>query len=95
MDEDNYELIEALVGDLAEKYLADGLSDRCTPNSKEIAKAVREASELNVDDDNMIQTYRRHERVIGFAIYQLLKEYKIIKIATRREWWVNLRQSLI
>ena len=81
MDKDkyNYELTKELAGDLAEKYLASGLSDRCTPNSKEIAKAVREASELNVDDDNMIQTYRSHERVIGFAIYQLLKEYKIVK----------------
>ena len=80
MDEDNYELIDALAGDLAEKYLADGLSDRCYPNSKEMAKAVREASELNVNDDNMIQTYRGHERVINFAIYRLLKEYKIVKI---------------
>ena len=85
MDEDNYEFIDALAGDLAEKYLASGLSDRCYPNSKEMAKAVREASELNVDDDNMIQTYRGHERVINFAIYRLLKEYKIVKISEAGE----------
>lgn len=82
MNEENYELANALASDLAEAYLADGLSDRCYPNSKEMAKAVREASELNVNDDNMIQTYRGHERVIGFAIYKLLKKYKIVKIVT-------------
>jgi len=78
---DTYELATSLANDLAEDYFAGNIADMMIEGGRDKAKDIRELSESNTDQLNKhVQEYRREQRVIYSALYDLIEGYKGYKI---------------
>lgn len=82
----NSEVARSLAGDLAEDAMASNIAEMMIPGSREVAKAIRERSDENIDQlDHMVHEYRATYRAIYSALWTLLDGHKGYKLAKQAD----------